>query len=217
MKSAESVDWFLKVNNVAAILLAAGRSERMGAFKPLLPFGDKTILESAIASFVDAGVNSIVVVHAWRAAEIRAQLKGAKVIFAINPDPFGDMGSSISCGVSELPQDTKAVLISPADLPAIPPSVVKAVVQSWEHGSRLVIPTWKERGGHPVLVDQSYFGELQALDPGAGLRKFFRGHANGTTRLAVNSEYIARDLDTWDDYVELHQEIFGKTPPDVGS
>ena len=205
------------MNNVSAILLAAGRSERMGAFKPLLPFGDKTIVESMIDIFIDAGIDSIIVVLGWKASEIRDHVQDSKVTFAINPDPFGEMASSISCGVKELPQETEAVLICPADLPAIPITVVRDLVRAWQQGSRLVVPTWQERGGHPVLVDKAYFSELLSLEPDNGLRGLFKRHPSAVTRLPVNSEYIARDLDTWDDYRELHKEIFGKTPPALGS
>jgi molybdenum cofactor cytidylyltransferase len=205
------------VNNVAAILLAAGRSERMGAFKPLLPFGNQTVLDSAIRTFQDAGISSIVVVCGWKASEIQKHLEGSDMILALNPDPSGDMGSSIACGVQELPSSTDAVLISPADLPSIPTIVVTDVINAWQAGSRLVVPTWRSRGGHPVLVDRAYFSELLTLDPANGLRGLFSEHAAEVTRLPVNSEYIARDLDTWDDYRELHQEIFGKAPPALGT
>ncbi len=205
------------VNNIAALLLAAGRSERMGAFKPLLPFGDKTIIESSIDTYSVAGVTTIVVVYGWKASEIRAHLRHRGILFAINPDSEGDMGSSIACGVKQLPPSIEAVLISPADLPAIPSQVVTSVLNAWAQGARLVVPTWNDRGGHPVLVDRTFFSELLALDPNLGMRGLFKRYSSEVKRVAVDSQFIARDLDTWDDYRELHKEIFGKTPPDLGS
>jgi CTP:molybdopterin cytidylyltransferase MocA len=71
----------------------------------------------------------------------------------------------------------------------------------------------KGAAGHPVLVDQRYFGELLHLDRERGLRGFFEQHRAETLRLPVPSPFIARDLDTWEDYVALHQEVFGKPPP----
>lgn len=204
------------MNHVAAILLAAGRSERMGAFKPLLPFGNTTIIKNSIATFTDAGLTTIVVVYGWRASEIRAHLRDLKILFAINPDPEGDMGSSIACGVAQLPASIEAVLISPADLPAIPSDVVTAVVNEWKQGARLVVPTWTMHGGHPVLVDKAFFPDLLALDPTSGMRGLFTQHSSEVKRVAVDSQFIARDLDTWDDYRELHKEIFGETPPELG-
>ena len=88
-------------NAVAAILLAAGQSKRMGAFKPLLPFGDRTVIESCIDYLRRGGVQTIVVVVGPHAEAIRDKLKDLPIQFAINPDPESEMGASIACGVRE--------------------------------------------------------------------------------------------------------------------
>src|SRR3979409_2139498 len=97
---------------VAAILLAAGRSERMGAFKPLLPFGEKTVIEACIKYLREGGIEPIVVVVGHRSKEIRDQLKMSSLSFAVNPDPSSEMSASIACGVVELPETTPATLIA---------------------------------------------------------------------------------------------------------
>jgi len=84
----------------------------------------------------------------------------------------------------------------------------------WRNGALLVKPTWNERGGHPVLVDLSFRDELLTLEPQAGLKSFFRAHQEQVRRVAVASNYIARDMDTWDDYSALHREVFGVPPPE---
>src|SRR4029079_13163816 len=78
------------MSQVAAILLAAGRSSRMGAFKPLLPFGNKTVSECCIDYLRDGGVDEIIVVLGHRADDIRQQVSGVKS--ALNPDPDSPMG-----------------------------------------------------------------------------------------------------------------------------
>jgi CTP:molybdopterin cytidylyltransferase MocA len=75
-----------------------------------------------------------------------------------------------------------------------------------------VIPTWNGRGGHPVLIDANYRSDLLALDQERGLKSFFATHISDVVRLPVNSPYVARDMDTWDDYCELHQTAFGYPP-----
>src|SRR5689334_15142795 len=102
------------MNQVAAILLAAGRSSRMGAFKPLLPFGNKTVIECCIDHLHDGGVEEIVVVLGHRADDIRQQVSG-KVRFALNPDPDSAMGASIAAGVLALPETAQATLIALVD------------------------------------------------------------------------------------------------------
>jgi len=202
------------VNEVAAILLAAGRSERMGAFKPLLPFGDKTVIENCIDYLRSGEVEMIVVVLGHRADDVRRQLANTSVRFAVNPDPESEMSASIACGVQELPEGTRATVIALTDHPAIPPEVVATLIETWKTtGAKLIVPEYEGRGGHPVLVDLDFCDELLTLDQKRGLRALFDAHREQVRRVPVESPYIARDIDTWDDYRALHQEVFGKTPP----
>jgi CTP:molybdopterin cytidylyltransferase MocA len=201
------------VKHVTAILLAAGRSRRMGAFKPLLPFGTCTVIENSVANLRAGDVTDVVVVIGHRGDEIREKLQRTGVSFVTNPDADTPMGVSIALGVGQLDKDCGAVLITPADHPAIPGDTIKLIVKEWERGAALVQPEYEGRGGHPVLVDQRYFDELLHLDRERGLRGFFEQHRTETLRLPVPSPFIARDLDTWEDYVALHQEVLGQPPP----
>jgi molybdenum cofactor cytidylyltransferase len=205
-----------KINAVSAIVLAAGRSQRMGAFKPLLPFGPKTVIETCIKNLRDAGIESVVVVlgQGTRAEDMKEHLKYAHISFAINPDPDSEMSDSIACGIRGLPEATRAVIINPVDHAAVPAEVIVALVREWEQGAQLVKPTWNERGGHPVLVDLGFREELLDLNPAGGLKAFFHVHDDQVKRVPVNSNYIARDMDTWDDYRALHQDVFGVPPPE---
>jgi molybdenum cofactor cytidylyltransferase len=205
-----------KANDVAAIVLAAGRSERMGAFKPLLPFGPKTIVETCIDNLRDGGVETVVVVVGQdaRADMLQQHLRNSDVTFAVNPHPGSEMSASIACGVRALPETIKAVVITPADYAAVPGEVVADLLVHWRQGAQLVKPTWGERGGHPVLVDLRFRGQLLGLDADGGLKALFTAHQEIVRRVPVNSNYIARDMDTWDDYCALHQEVFGVPPPE---
>ncbi len=184
----------------------------MGAFKPLLPFGNKTVIECCIDSLREAGVQTIVVVLGHRADDLRAKLTG--VSFAVNPDPDSEMGASIALGVRELPDDAQATLIALADYPGVPAAVVSTIIEEWTRGARIVIPTWQGRGGHPVLIDLSLKPELLTLPASGGLRALFDSHRQAVRRLPVNSPFIARDMDTWDDYRTLHLEATGKPAPE---
>jgi molybdenum cofactor cytidylyltransferase len=199
------------VSQVAAILLAAGQSSRMGAFKPLLPFGNKTVIECCIDYLRGGGVETIVVVLGHRAEDVRKKLTG--VTLAFNHDPTSEMGASIAAGVQQLPSAAQATLIALSDHPAVPANVVSNLVRKWKEGARLVIPTWQNRGGHPVLVDLNFKTELLNLSSGS-LRTLFNTHSEDVRRLAVDSPFIARDMDTWDDYRALHQEATGKPAPE---
>jgi molybdenum cofactor cytidylyltransferase len=214
-KTPKTQDPRPKTRTVAAILLAAGQSKRMGAFKPLLPFGDWTVIESCIDYLQKGGVKNIVVVLGLRAEEIKARLKGLPIQFALNPDPESEMGASIACGVRELPVDCRATLIALTDHPAVPASVVVDLIDRWRAGpAKLILPDYQGRGGHPVLIDLAFRKELLNLDPSRGLRALFDVHRDQVGRVPVNSPFVARDIDTWDDYRALYREVLGAEPPE---
>src|ERR1041384_567794 len=166
----------------------------MGAFKPLLPFGNKTVIECCIDYLQGGGVETVVVVVGHRAEEIRKSLAGRQVRFAVNPDPNSEMGASIAAGIRELSESSQAVLIALCDHPAVPASVVAKLIETWKTGARIVIPTWENRGGHPVLIDLSFKSELLNLSARGGLRALFDVHKNTVKRLPVDSPFIARDM-----------------------
>jgi molybdenum cofactor cytidylyltransferase len=202
------------VKSCTAILLAAGQSKRMGAFKPLLPFGNRTVIESCIDYLREGGVETIVVVLGHRADEVRKTIEKYDVSFAFNPDPNSEMGASIAAGIRELSETAQATLIALCDHPAVPASVVSTLIDAWTNDARLLIPTWKNRGGHPVLVDLDFKPELLNLGSSGGLRALFEAHSNEVRRIEVDSPFIARDMDTWDDYLTLHREATGEPAPD---
>jgi molybdenum cofactor cytidylyltransferase len=185
----------------------------MGAFKPLLPFGKTTVIESCIDYLRAGGVDTIVVVAGHRNDEIRERLAPSSVIFALNPDPSSEMADSIRCGVEKLPDNLAATLIALVDHPAVDPEVVASLISEWMKGAELIIPTWRGRGGHPVLIDLSFRSELESLGPFPGLKSLFDRNREKVRRLEVSSPYIARDMDTWDDYTRLYSDVFGQAPP----
>jgi molybdenum cofactor cytidylyltransferase len=186
----------------------------MGAFKPLLPFGKQSVVECCIEYLRRGGVETIVVVLGHQAEAVRARIDHLDVVCVINPDPASEMNGSIAVGVRAVPATAAATLIALADHPAVPSTVVSTLVSEWKNGASLVIPTWENRGGHPVLLDLRYREELQNLDSERGLRALFDAHRDEVKRIAVDSPFVARDMDTWDDYSALYQEIFGAPPPE---
>jgi CTP:molybdopterin cytidylyltransferase MocA len=217
MVMSKNKDLRPKTNPVAAIILAAGRSRRMGAFKPLLPFGSTTVIEACIENICSGGVETVVVVLGKdpQAEELKTQLQHAGVLFAVNRDRDSEMSASIACGVRALPEGIRVVLINPADHAAVPGEVIRLLLDEWQQGARLVKPTWNNHGGHPVLIDLEFRAELLNLDTDGGLKRFFSERDGLVKRVEVKSNYIARDMDTWDDYVALHMEVFSVAAPEL--
>jgi molybdenum cofactor cytidylyltransferase len=205
-------------DDIAAVLLAAGRSRRMGAFKPLLPFGGVSVAEACVASLRAGGAGEVVVVVGHRGAEVRAALAHLEGLsFAVNEAEGSEMGVSVARGVEALSEGAGAALVALVDQPAVPPSEVARLVEARRRtGARLVLPEWEGRGGHPLLVDLSLREELLDVVPRRGLRALFDAHRDEVLRVPAASPYVARDIDTWDDYAALHTEVFG-SPPNVVS
>ncbi|HEY0404129.1 MAG TPA: nucleotidyltransferase family protein [Pyrinomonadaceae bacterium] len=213
-RQSPTTDDARRATDVCAILLAAGRSRRMGAFKPLLPFGRQTVVEACIEHLRDGGVERIVVVIGHRAVEMRERLAGLPVLLAVNDEEGSEMSASIARGVECVTEATGAILVALCDQPMIPPSVVSLLIEEWRRtGTPLLAPEYEGRGGHPVLIDLRFREELRRLDPERGLRSLFEVHRREARRVPVASPFVARDMDTWQDYVRLHREIFGVAPP----
>jgi CTP:molybdopterin cytidylyltransferase MocA len=200
---------------ISAILLAAGRSRRMGAFKPLLPFGERTVAEACINNLRSGGVEEIVAVIGHSADEMRERLGHLPLRFAINAEADSEMGVSIARGVEQISSRAEAVFIALVDQPAIPPEVVQSLIAERKRtGAQLIVPEHEGRGGHPVLIDLCFRTQLLNLDPQKGLRGLFEAAREKVSRVPVASAYIARDMDRWDDYCALHREVFGTEPPE---
>jgi molybdenum cofactor cytidylyltransferase len=189
----------------------------MGAFKPLLPFGSSTVIETCLDQLEKAGAEDIVVVVGHRGDEIRAQLQQRKLAFAFNADPDAPMSTSIAYGIEQVSNGAGCVLIMPVDHSAVLSDTITQIIREWKAGHALVQPEHHGRGGHPVLIDLRYREELQNLDPNHGLRAFFAKHQQEVLRLPVDSPFVAQDMDTWDDYLSLHQAVFGHKPKDLAA
>jgi molybdenum cofactor cytidylyltransferase len=200
--------------NIAAVLLAAGRSRRMGAFKPLLPFGGVSVVEACVASLRAGGAGEVVVVVGHRGEEVRAALAHlGGLSFAVNDVAGSEMGVSVARGVGALSDEARAVLVALVDQPAVPPAEIARLVEERRRaGARLVVPEWEGRGGHPVLVDLSLREELSGVVAERGLRALFEARRAEVLHVPAGSPYVARDMDTWEDYVALHTEVFGSPP-----
>jgi len=189
----------------------------MGAFKPLLPFGGRTVAEACVENLREGGAGEVVVVLGHRGDELRERLRRYGFVrFASNDEAGSEMGASVARGVEAVSEGAGAILVALVDQPAVPPPVIRDLIEARVRtGARVVMPVWEARGGHPVLVGAELREELTRLDAGEGLRGLLRARASEVLRLPVRSPYVRRDMDTWEDYVALHREVFGVEPEDA--
>jgi molybdenum cofactor cytidylyltransferase len=191
---------------IAAIVLAAGASSRMGRPKAALPLGDRgdTVLARGVASLLAAGVPRVAVVAgAHLEAVQRALLVSEPAVRIVEHAGWRDgQLSSLVCGLDAVDDSSlEAVLVTLVDVPLVSPETTRRLVRAWrESGAPIVRPARGEEHGHPVLFDRRVFGELRAADPRHGAKAVIHAHASELVNLEVTDEGAFLDLDTPADY-----------------
>jgi molybdenum cofactor cytidylyltransferase len=187
---------------IAAIVLAAGLSRRMGRPKLSLPWRDTTVIGQVVSVLSAAGVAEILVVTGGARQEIETALRGTPARLAFNPRfEASEMVDSLQVGLAQLSQPIEATLVALGDQPQIQLPVVQAVLQAHaEHPSALIVPSYQMKRGHPWLVARAFWSELSQIRPPETLRDFLGRHAGDIFYLPVATDTILRDLDTPDDY-----------------
>jgi len=195
--------------NISAVVLAAGLSKRMGAFKPLLPLGGKALLVHVIETLkaVDE-IQTIVVVTGHEERRLMTTLQATPVSFVHNSCyASGEMLSSVQAGLRALPADVEAVVLALGDQPAVQPETVRRLVRTWlEQRPPLVLPVFHGRRGHPLLLSMSLRAEILALPENATLKTVVHHHLSEAVQTAVDDAAVTADVDTPEDYQRAQRE-----------
>jgi molybdenum cofactor cytidylyltransferase len=181
---------------LAAAILAAGESRRMGFPKALMEVRGATFVENLLRATEHPRIGWRRVVLGAGAANIQARLglNDAQVI--VNPGWEAGQLSSIQCAMRDfLPFDPEAIIICPVDHPLISPQLVAALIQAFDVQAHAVtLPTYQGRRGHPVIFRRDLFDELQQASAGIGAREVVWAHANDIAEVAVEEEGVILNL-----------------------
>jgi molybdenum cofactor cytidylyltransferase len=185
----------------AAIVLAAGESQRFGQPKQLLPVGDKTMIQHVVDIVLDSPLEQVIVVLGCRAAEIGANIADRPVQVVVNERWESGLSSSVRAGLSAVKPETGAALFVLADQPGITTEVIAKLVERYrETHAPIVVPTHRGRRGNPVLFDRSLFAELMEVKGDQGGRRLIAEYGDELEEVEVDTEAIVTDIDTADDY-----------------
>jgi molybdenum cofactor cytidylyltransferase len=201
--------FFMKQGVVPAIVLAAGESRRMGGRpKATLPIGrGETFLTHVVRTFLDAGVDDVVVVLGHEAEAVAESFvaSGLPARLVVNRDYPAGQRSSVLAGLATVDRPgTAAVLLTLVDVPLVTAATVRAVVERYRQTDALVVrPASGLRHGHPVLIDRRLFDELRASDERAGIKPVVRRHATRDSDVAVHDRGAFVDIDTPEDYTRV--------------
>ena len=191
---------------IAALVLAAGASSRMGRPKAALPLGPGlgTVLSRGVATLLAAGVPRVVVVAGAHPDAVRDALDGTDARVSVVDNPAWAVGqlSSLICGLDAVDDGRlDAVLMTLVDVPLVAPATVRHLIDTWrETRAPIVRPARGDTHGHPVLFDRRIFAELRAADPTRGAKPVVHAHAHEIVNVAVDDEGAFLDLDTPEDY-----------------
>jgi molybdenum cofactor cytidylyltransferase len=186
---------------ICAIVLAAGRSSRMGSQKVLLPFAGQTVIGHIVYQVLAAAIDRTIVVTGPDDAAIRLALAGRRVTLVANPDSTGEMLSSVRCGLRALPPECTAAIVVLGDQPTIRTELIADLVRSF-HSTRakIVVPTCQGRRGHPLLFSADYLAEVLTQHDGVGLRGLLQAHPSDVVELEVAEAAVLTDMDSPEDY-----------------
>jgi molybdenum cofactor cytidylyltransferase len=194
---------------IAAIVLAAGLSTRMGTPKPLLPWDGRTLVEYQVAQLVAAEISQVIVVTGHAADEVERVLAGSSARVVRNPQYREGRAGSVRVGAAAVREPVTAVLTLNVDQPR-PAELIRAIVLAHLSGdAAITVPVWAGRRGHPAVFAGALLPELRAVtEDGEGLRAVRRAHAAETRAVDLGDPRVLVDINTPESYREARR-LFG--------
>lgn len=194
---------------IAAIIPAAGSSERMGEPKALLSYRGTTFLETILQACSALSLKRRIVVLGSDADRIvqAVDLSGETVL--INPDPASGPLRSVQLAIRQvLDHPVEAVLVWHVDRPHVGIATAEALIDRFREGAAgIVVPVYSGRRGHPVLFARAVFEELLTAPLSGGARQVVRADPARVATVTVSDRAVCEDIDTPDDYAALLRDV----------
>jgi molybdenum cofactor cytidylyltransferase len=192
--------------DISALLLAAGKGERMGKAKQLLSLGERRMIEASLNNLIASHVTEIICVLGFAAEKIRPFVEGKERTRVIVNNRFREgMSASIHAGVRAVDPSAQGILIALADQPFIPPEVIDQLIERFASGEKgIVLPVYAGKQGHPVILDRKrYEPDLLLLQGDVGGKEIVRKHPEDCLEVAVSSKGVVVDIDEPADYEKI--------------
>ena len=201
---------------VAAVVLAAGRSTRMGGpNKMLAQLRGKPLVRMVAEQALASKASPVIVVTGHQAEEVEKALAGLNVTFVRNPDFASGLASSVKTGVGAVPTDAAGAMVCLGDMPLIEAKLIDKLIGAFspERGSLIVVPTCDGRRGNPVLWSRRFFGELMGLSGDIGGRHLVDHHSEAVVEVPVDGDGAFLDIDTPQVLEVVQRAAQADTPP----
>jgi molybdenum cofactor cytidylyltransferase len=185
---------------IAAVVLAAGRSTRMGSNKLLADFRGKPLLRHTVETVLASGARPVIVVTGHQADGVRAALAGLDVAFADNPDYAKGLSTSLKAGLASLPADVGGAVITLGDMPLVKPTTIDRLIAAYNpvENRTIIVPVHGGERGNPVLWGAKHFTEMMKLSGDRGARALMERFAEEVVEITERSDAVLADIDTPD-------------------
>ncbi|MGL4728461.1 MAG: NTP transferase domain-containing protein [Bosea sp. (in: a-proteobacteria)] len=186
---------------IAALVLAAGRSSRMGeANKLTLELRGKPLVRHVAEAALASQASPVLVVSGHEASKVEAALDGLDVRFIHNPDYASGMASSVKAGLVALPDEAQGAVVLLGDMPNVTPAIIDRLIGAWTPDVTAVVPTLLGQRGNPVLLGRGLFADMMTLSGDQGARRLLDAASetapDSVVELALDDPAIALDIDT---------------------
>lgn len=193
---------------IAAIVLAAGESRRMGRQKLVLPYGGKTVIEHIVSQVLASEVAQTIVVTGHDVQAVEAALLGKPVTFVENRRYKDGMLTSIRAGLQAVTPAAEGFMVVLGDQPSIDAPTINQLIAGFRAVEKgIVVPLYEDDTGHPIIISMSYRDDVMTKFDDTGLRGLIYGHPEYVHRLPVEAPGVLRDMDTPEDYERELKEI----------
>jgi molybdenum cofactor cytidylyltransferase len=196
--------------SLAALVLAAGRSTRMGGPNKLLAeIGGRPLVRIAVEQALASKARPVIVVTGHQRERVEAALSGLDVTFVHNPDYSEGMSTSVKAGIAAVPADADGAIVCLGDMPQVDARLIDRLLAAFdpEKGALVVVPTMDGKRGNPVVWSRRFFPELAALGGDVGARHLIASYPEAVAEVAVAGRAALVDVDTPDALKELKAEI----------
>lgn len=186
---------------IAAVVLAAGRSSRMGGPNKLIAeINGRPLVRIAAEEALASAARPVIVVTGHQRERVEAALAGLDVSFVHNPDFAEGLASSLKAGTAAVPTEADGAIICLGDMPQVDAPLIDRLLAAFdpERGIFVVVPTIAGRRGNPVVLSRRFFPELTALSGDVGARGLIAAHPEAVTEVAVSDGAAFTDVDTPD-------------------
>ncbi len=199
----------------SAIILAAGYSSRMNAFKPLLPIREKTVIERAIGIFEN--IKDIIVVTGHRASEVKHALQSSDVRIVENTEFASGMFSSVKRGVQCLEKEkTDAFFILPADVCLIRPLTIRLLASAYiKNPGKIIHPCFDGKRGHPPLIPEELISPILESSAEKGLMGILQNFEPIAAEIPVPDRHILSNMNSPEDYQDILIQAQNHGIPDI--